>query len=537
MAKRKPSKSHLYQRVPGGIWHAWYTDSTGERVRFSTRCTDKAAAAKVLAETERKHAEQVAAGLGADAAGKTVEHATYHLAVEAHTNARGKPINEETRTMYRQKGGHLGRLLRVCGGCAAGDVDGSLTEACEAKHASIELTNLKRHDVVRYIDHRISEGAARTTIRKDLNTLSVALKLAADRGWCSHSLAADCIPPFAAESTPRTRWLTHEEFPKLLAALDTTEQLTKPHADPHKESKRLAALEGRRIVVADRQRFVMVGCLSGAELSALERLDWTDINFAAMTIRIPGTKNATRDRTIGLDPQLAFALAKVPEAKRKGRVLRPWTNACHDLGVACERAGIPKATPHSLRHTFASWLVQAGVDTFRVGKLMGHKDSKMVERYYGHLKPKNLSDSIAHLPRFPGLFPTVTEPVAEAPAEPSVTDMPVAPAEPCVTGVSKPVAADGAFRPLAAHVDPPVATAKQRISDEESRENWVRAEGLEPSTSGLRVRCSTIELCPRLVTKTSSVVSESGATRTPDLRVRSPALYPTELRTQCGRSR
>src|SRR5678815_3238606 len=29
----------------------------------------------------------------------------------------------------------------------------------------------------------------------------------------------------------------------------------------------------------------------------------------------------------------------------------------------------------------------------------------------------------------------------------------------------------------------------------------------------------------------SSVVSESGATRTPDLRVRSPALYPSELRT------
>ncbi len=68
----------------------------------------------------------------------------------------------------------------------------------------------------------------------------------------------------------------------------------------------------------------------------------------------------------------------------------------------------------------------------------------------------------------------------------------------------------------------------------------MRAEGLEPSTSGLRVRCSTIELCPRLVSicgadglyVSSLVFSESGATRTPDLRVRSPALYPTELRAQ-----
>ena len=66
----------------------------------------------------------------------------------------------------------------------------------------------------------------------------------------------------------------------------------------------------------------------------------------------------------------------------------------------------------------------------------------------------------------------------------------------------------------------------------------VRAEGLEPSTSGLRVRCSTIELRPRLGWEIFSFqrVSESGATRTPDLRVRSPALYPTELRTLVQRA-
>jgi len=302
-----------------------------------------------------------------------------------------------------------------------------------------------------------------------------------------HALAVECIPPFAAESSPRMRWLTHEEFPTLLAALDTTAQLAKPHKNDNKEARRLAALDARRVAVADRQLFVIVGCLTGAELSALTRLDWTDINFAAMTIHIPGTKNASRDRTIGLDPQLAAALRRIPESQRIGRVLRPWENACHDLAAACERAGIPKVTPHSLRHTFASWLVQAGVDTFRVGKLMGHKDSQMVERYYGHLKPKNLSDSVALLPRFGDLFPTVGQTI----------EVVEAPAEPCVTGVSKPVAADVASRPLTVHIDPPVATARQRLSDEESRKNGVRAEGLEPSTSGLRVRCSTIELCPR----------------------------------------
>lgn len=326
------------------------------------------------------------------------------LAVECHTNASGKPIPEATRSMYREKGGHLNRLLRTCGGCA---VNGDLAEAerCERLHASIQLTLLKRHDVVRYIDNRTSEGAKRTTIRKELNTLSVALKQAANRGWVSHAAAHECIPPYAAESQPRTRWLTHEEFPKLLAALDTTAWMVK-------RLRKLPADEAERLLrehaehVADRQLFVTVACFTGAELSALTLLDWTDINFKAATIRIPGTKNATRDRTIDLDPQLAAALAKVPPHRRVGRVLRLWANACTDLRAACKRAGIERVTPHTFRHTFGSWLVQAGVPTFTVGQLMGHRDSKMVERYYGKLAPKNRSEAIAKLPRFPSLFTT-----------------------------------------------------------------------------------------------------------------------------------
>ncbi|CAN5917600.1 hypothetical protein BH11MYX2_BH11MYX2_04470 [soil metagenome] len=46
-----------------------------------------------------------------------------------------------------------------------------------------------------------------TTIKKELNTLSVGLKHSGNRGWVKHSAAIDCIPPFAAQSEPRTRWL------------------------------------------------------------------------------------------------------------------------------------------------------------------------------------------------------------------------------------------------------------------------------------------------------------------------------------------
>jgi len=144
-------------------------------------------------------------------------------------------------------------------------------------------------------------GAARTTIKKELNTLSAALTHAGNRGWVPHSSAIEYVPPFAAQSEPRTRWLTLDEFPKLLAALDTTEWMAKrvSNLEPDEAERKLRE-HGE--LVAGRQLFVTVACFTGAELSALSRLDWTDVDLMAGRIRIPGAKNAIRDRTIDLDP-------------------------------------------------------------------------------------------------------------------------------------------------------------------------------------------------------------------------------------------
>ncbi len=48
---------------------------------------------------------------------------------------------------------------------------------------------------------------------------------------------------------------------------------------------------------------------------------------------------------------------------------------------------------HSLRHTFASWLVQRGVSIYEVSKLLGHSDIKVTE-IYAHLKPENLRNAV-----------------------------------------------------------------------------------------------------------------------------------------------
>jgi site-specific recombinase XerD len=55
---------------------------------------------------------------------------------------------------------------------------------------------------------------------------------------------------------------------------------------------------------------------------------------------------------------------------------------------------LPKAIHfHSLRHTFASWLVQDGVSLYQVGRLLGHTNTKTTE-IYAHLQPETMHDVV-----------------------------------------------------------------------------------------------------------------------------------------------
>jgi integrase/recombinase XerD len=61
------------------------------------------------------------------------------------------------------------------------------------------------------------------------------------------------------------------------------------------------------------------------------------------------------------------------------------TNIFRDL---VDRIGLPRDTVfHSLRHTYASQLMQAGASLAVVAKQLGHADSSTVDKIYGHLAP------------------------------------------------------------------------------------------------------------------------------------------------------
>ena len=53
-----------------------------------------------------------------------------------------------------------------------------------------------------------------------------------------------------------------------------------------------------------------------------------------------------------------------------------------------------KVVFHTLRHTYASWLVMSGVDLYTVQRLMGHSTISMTERY-SHLAPDHLKKAVS----------------------------------------------------------------------------------------------------------------------------------------------
>jgi site-specific recombinase XerC len=62
------------------------------------------------------------------------------------------------------------------------------------------------------------------------------------------------------------------------------------------------------------------------------------------------------------------------------------------------KAGIVDCHFHDLRHTFATRLVQSGVDLYKVQRLLGHKSPPMTQRYAHHY-PESLRDGAEILDR------------------------------------------------------------------------------------------------------------------------------------------
>jgi len=62
--------------------------------------------------------------------------------------------------------------------------------------------------------------------------------------------------------------------------------------------------------------------------------------------------------------------------------------------MVVKEAGLQGITPHKLRHTFASELLNEGVDIQTISELLGHKDSSITAKFYLHIRDEKKKKAV-----------------------------------------------------------------------------------------------------------------------------------------------
>jgi integrase len=170
----------------------------------------------------------------------------------------------------------------------------------------------------------------------------------------------------------------------------------------------LSVVEAQRLVNAAQGDFrflVQAALQTGARYQELARLRVGDFNKDAGTLHIRKTKT-NKDRHVVLSDEGIefFSQLAAGQASTALMLGREWKQS-HQAPLileACKRAAInPPLNFHALRHTWASLSVMGGMPLIVVAKNLGHSDTRMVEKHYGHLAPSYIAEAVRkHAPRF-----------------------------------------------------------------------------------------------------------------------------------------
>jgi len=144
---------------------------------------------------------------------------------------------------------------------------------------------------------------------------------------------------------------------------------------------------------------VAYGC--GLRLSELIHLQVTDIDSARMVIHVRQGKGA-KDRLVPLSPRLLQELRAYWRRYRPSAWLFPGdkpgqpisgSNLQRRFGQLVQRVGLTKhCSLHTLRHSYATHLLEAGVDLLTLKTLLGHKTLETTTRYL-HVNSQRLQQT------------------------------------------------------------------------------------------------------------------------------------------------
>jgi site-specific recombinase XerD len=154
------------------------------------------------------------------------------------------------------------------------------------------------------------------------------------------------------------------------------------------------------------RRLCTFALCTGMRLGELVQLQWAHVNLEAKKLTVQNTETFTtknkRNRTIPLSETAIQVLLEIQARQQQSKFIFlnpkgfPWTetNVSHPFRRYAKKSGVnPRYHFHTLRHTFASWLVQKGVNIYEVKELLGHSNITTTQ-IYAHLEPETLHATV-----------------------------------------------------------------------------------------------------------------------------------------------
>jgi integrase len=225
-----------------------------------------------------------------------------------------------------------------------------------------------------------AKRARRSSANRTWTILRAALNHAFENGNAASDLAWRKVKPFKNVDAARLRYLTIAEAKRLINASDK-----------------------------DFRLLVQAALQTGARYSELARLTVSDFNPDVGTVQIQQSKSGKSRHIVLTSEGQAFfhqlSAGRAGDAPMLPKADGATWNMSHQLRPmtdAVKRAKInPAISFHGLRHTWASHAVMNGMPLMVVARNLGHVDTRMVEKHYGHLAPSYVADAVrAGAPRF-----------------------------------------------------------------------------------------------------------------------------------------
>src|ERR1044071_319797 len=292
-----------------------------------------------------------------------------------------------------------------------------ITNHLSPAFGSMFVSAIRPFHVERFMNSRVDAGANPSTVNREWNVMKAILNYGERmelieanplrRGSVATFKVADAkLVYFEPEEWQRfisafddaDAWQLHVATLRRLGPVKVGEQGERRYGAGRRLDSDATAdyLRRLRATVPVFQTLLFTGCRLGEILS----LRWSDVDLSRNTLTVIQQKTR-KQKVLPIESDLRTLFASLPRGIGNAPVFKrsdgqPFSaiEVQRAFAVARKLSGIrQELTPHSLRHTFASWLAISGQPLRTIQELLGHADVRMTIRY-AHLSPTHLSEAM-----------------------------------------------------------------------------------------------------------------------------------------------